>query len=55
MVLQTLLCRQCDDTIHYYGVMSEFFTVKIMITYYNSYYLQLETKRIYEVLEVEEI
>lgn len=48
-MLQTFLCRQCDDTIHYYGV-----TVKIMIIYYNSYFLQLETQRIYEVLEVEE-
>lgn len=48
-MLQTFLCRQCD-TIHYYGV-----TVKIMITYYNSYYLQLEIQRIYEVLEVKEI
>lgn len=36
--------------INYYGV-----TVKIMTTYYNSYYLQLETQRIYEALEVEEI
>lgn len=35
--------------------MSEFFTVKIIITYYNSYYLQLETQRIYDILEIEEI
>lgn len=26
-----------------------------MTTYYNSHYLQLETQRIYEALEVEEI